>query len=99
MPRPPGRPAPIPEQGRLVAGVAELHEVAHRQQAALAEQGRKLVDRGDERDEVNGGDSALEHLASEPVVASIEPVHVSTLGCLRHSGQWVDAGAGCASMG
>ena len=57
-----------------------IHEARHGQETAFAQEGSELVQRTDERDQIDGSKTALEHEARKPEPAEIalhtcSPVH------------------------
>ena len=61
------------EQGGPAQPAGACQVIRDRQQAALAEESRKLVERGQEGHEVDGGDAALQHLPGELVLRRVKP--------------------------
>src|SRR5581483_1722626 len=72
------------EQAGGVAQRHYPHEARHREESALSEQGRELVNGDQESDEVDGRQGSPEDEPAEPVVGCLEPIQ--RLSCRPASG-------------
>ena len=68
------------EDARSVAEAHGREELRRRQHSALAEQGPELMQRHEERDEVDERERALEGQTREPVVVGAQQIHARRHG-------------------
>ena len=63
------------EEARRATERDRTNEIGNGEQPVLAEEGTELVDRDQERDEIDRGERTLKDEAGQPVVRCAEPVH------------------------